>query len=97
MFLIGISTSGNAMNVCAAMEAARARGLVCIGLTGQGGGKLLPLTDFCVRAPSAETYLIQEHHLGHLPLPEPDAGGGVFPRGPIGAGRNARVDRYFRR
>lgn len=36
--LIGISTSGNARNVCAAMEAAKARGLKRLGLTGGGGG-----------------------------------------------------------
>jgi D-sedoheptulose 7-phosphate isomerase len=39
--LIGITTSGNASNVCAAMETAKAKGLVRVGLTGQGGGKLL--------------------------------------------------------
>jgi D-sedoheptulose 7-phosphate isomerase len=61
--LVGISTSGNAANVCAALETAKARGLVRVGLTGQGGGKLLPLTDFCLRMPSTETYRIQEYHL----------------------------------
>jgi D-sedoheptulose 7-phosphate isomerase len=61
--LIGISTSGNAANVCAAMEAAKAKGIVRVGLTGQGGGKLLGLTDLCLRAPSTETYRIQEFHL----------------------------------
>jgi D-sedoheptulose 7-phosphate isomerase len=61
--LIGISTSGNAANVCAAMGAAQAKGLVRIGLTGQTGGKLLPLTDLCIRVPATETYRIQEFHL----------------------------------
>jgi len=61
--LVGISTSGNAANVCAALETAQARGLVRVGLTGQGGGKLLPLTDHCIRVPSSETYRIQEYHL----------------------------------
>ena len=61
--LVGISTSGNAANVCAAMETARARGLLCLGLTGQGGGRLAPLCDICIRAPATETYLIQEYHL----------------------------------
>jgi D-sedoheptulose 7-phosphate isomerase len=61
--LIGISTSGNASNVCSAIEAARAKGLVTIALTGQGGGKLSPLCDLSIRVPEKETYLIQEYHL----------------------------------
>lgn len=60
---IGISTSGNAANIGAAMHAAKARGLVRIGLTGQTGGKLLPLTDLCIRVPATETFRIQEFHL----------------------------------
>jgi D-sedoheptulose 7-phosphate isomerase len=61
--IVGISTSGQARNVCAAMEAARVRGLVRVGLTGQTGGKLKPLTDYCLCVPETETYLIQELHL----------------------------------
>jgi D-sedoheptulose 7-phosphate isomerase len=61
--LVGISTSGNAKNVCAAMEAAKGRGLIRIGLSGRTGGKLVSHCDICVRAPSDETYLIQEFHL----------------------------------
>lgn len=61
--ILGLSTSGNARNVCAAMEVARVKGLVRIGLTGQTGGKLKPLTDHCLCVPETETYLIQELHL----------------------------------
>jgi D-sedoheptulose 7-phosphate isomerase len=61
--LVGISTSGNAKNVCAAMEAAKARGLFRVGLSGRTGGRLLAHCDVCIRAPSDETYLIQEFHL----------------------------------
>lgn len=61
--IVGISTSGNARNVCLAMQTARARGLATIGLTGQSGGALRPLVDHCIRAPETETYLIQELHL----------------------------------
>ncbi len=61
--LIGISTSGNAANVCAAMETAKAKGMVRIGLTGKTGGKLVALTDHCLRVPREETYRIQELHL----------------------------------
>jgi D-sedoheptulose 7-phosphate isomerase len=61
--LIGISTSGNAANICAAMNVAQAKGVVRVGLSGKTGGKLLALTDLCVRVPATETYLIQEYHL----------------------------------
>ena len=43
--LIGISTSGNSKNVCAAMQAARERGLGTIVLTGESGGKLAGLAQ----------------------------------------------------
>ena len=43
--LIGISTSGNSANVIAAFEAARTAGIKTIGFTGEGGGKLAPLSD----------------------------------------------------
>lgn len=61
--LVGISTSGNAANVCAAMEAAKARGLFRLGLSGASGGKLAGLCDLCLLAPAVETYRIQEYHL----------------------------------
>ena len=61
--LVGISTSGYACNVCAAMEVAKARGLVRIGLSGKSGGRLFSNCDLCIRAPANETYLIQEFHL----------------------------------
>ena len=61
--LIGISTSGNAKNVTAAAQVARAKGLTVIGLTGRDGGTLKPLSDTCIRVPERETYRIQELHL----------------------------------
>jgi D-sedoheptulose 7-phosphate isomerase len=61
--LVGLSTSGNARNVCAAAEVARARGLKVIALTGAGGGKLKGLSDVCICAPARETFLAQEYHL----------------------------------
>jgi D-sedoheptulose 7-phosphate isomerase len=38
---VGISTSGNSRNVLAALEEARRRGLLCIGLAGYGGGRMV--------------------------------------------------------
>ncbi len=61
--LVGISTSGNSKSVCAAAETAKAMGLRVLGLTGSGGGRLAPLCDVALRAPSDETFRIQEFHL----------------------------------
>ena len=66
--LIGISTSGNSANVIAAFEAARIAGIKTIGFTGEGGGKLAPLSDMLFAVPSGKTMYIQESHiaLGHV-------------------------------
>jgi len=61
--LVGLSTSGNAANVCAAMEAAKARGLSRIGLSGRSGGLLCHCCDLCIKVPADETYQVQELHL----------------------------------
>ncbi|GAB3822840.1 D-sedoheptulose 7-phosphate isomerase [Pontibacter rugosus] len=49
--LLAISTSGNSGNVIRAAEAAKAKGMVVIGLTGKDGGKLAPLCDVEIRVP----------------------------------------------
>jgi D-sedoheptulose 7-phosphate isomerase len=65
--LMALSTSGNSPNVLRAIEAARARGLGVIGLTGAGGGKMAAACDLCLRVPSTSTPRIQECHIliGH--------------------------------
>lgn len=65
--VIALSTSGNSASVLAGVEAARARGLFTIGLTGKGGGQLAGIVDLAVRVPSDETPRIQEAHIaiGH--------------------------------
>ncbi len=65
---IGLSTSGNSANVLAAIDAARARGLFTVALTGESGGKLAGCANVCLRVPSTNTARIQESHitLGHL-------------------------------
>lgn len=60
--LLGISTSGNSANVLKAAEAAKAKGMTVIGLTGQGGGKLAGLCDILIAAPSRHTPQIQQIH-----------------------------------
>ena len=59
---IAISTSGNSENVLRGVDAARARGLRSIGLTGKGGGKLAARVDVAVVVPSDVTARIQEAH-----------------------------------
>ena len=61
--LLGISTSGNAKNVAAAVMTAKTIGMYTIGLTGKDGGKLAELSDLALIMPQTETYRIQEDHL----------------------------------
>jgi len=64
---LGISTSGNSPNLLEALEAARVKGIMTIGLTGQTGGKMRDLCDHCLCVPSNDTPRIQEAHIliGH--------------------------------
>lgn len=61
--LWGLSTSGNSANVVKAAEAARAMGMQVIACTGEGGGRLRPLADILLNAPSSHTPRIQEMHV----------------------------------
>lgn len=61
--LLAISTSGRSKNVLAAAEAARAKSMSVIALTGQGGGPLAPLADILLAVPSTSTPLIQQVHI----------------------------------
>jgi D-sedoheptulose 7-phosphate isomerase len=61
--LLGISTSGNSKNVVLALEAAKARGMVTVGMTGEGGGRMAPLCDHLFAVPSRSTPAIQQVHL----------------------------------
>lgn len=64
----GISTSGRSPNVLHALRACRERRLVTVGFTGEAGGDMPALSDYCVRIPSDETPKIQEGHIviGHI-------------------------------
>jgi D-sedoheptulose 7-phosphate isomerase len=65
---IGISTSGNAANVRWGITAAKAKGLVTVGLAGKSGGALKQLARYCLCVPSEATPRIQEVHIliGHI-------------------------------
>src|ERR1700748_2993338 len=66
--LVGMSTSGNSVNIIKAFETAREKGITTIGMTGEGGGKLKELSDYLIDIPSKNTPRIQEGHmlLGHI-------------------------------
>ncbi len=66
--LVGLSTSGNSVNIIKAMEEARKIGMINVVLTGEGGGKLKNLCDYLINVPSNDTPRIQESHImvGHI-------------------------------
>ena len=64
---LALSTSGDSPNVLAAIDAARARGLRTLALSGKGGGKLASRAELTIVVPSDDTQRIQEAHIaiGH--------------------------------
>ena len=62
------STSGNSPNILLALQEARARKIITIGLTGNRKGAMNTWCDYLLEVPSAETPKIQEGHLvlGHI-------------------------------
>ena len=61
--LIGISTSGNAKNVVAAMIVAKAKGMKVLGLVGRDGGEFNKYCDVLINVGGNCTPQIQELHL----------------------------------
>jgi len=61
--LIGISTSGNAKNVIAAMMVAKAKGMKVLGLVGRDGGAFNKYCDVLINVGGNSTPEIQELHL----------------------------------
>lgn len=66
--LIGYSTSGKSPNVLLAFQEAKAKGMLCVGFTGNRGGPMREACDLLLEVPSADTPKIQEGHLvlGHI-------------------------------
>jgi D-sedoheptulose 7-phosphate isomerase len=64
--LLAITTSGNSANVLAAVDAAQAKDMTIVALTGRGGGKMkskLTDTDVHICVPHERTARIQEVHI----------------------------------
>ena len=66
--VIGISTSGEAINVFKGLEQAKKNKAFAIALTGKDGGKLKAIADISLIVPSNSTARIQEAHItiGHI-------------------------------
>jgi D-sedoheptulose 7-phosphate isomerase len=66
---LAISTSGNAPNVLAAIDACKKLKIITIGLTGGAGGKMVGRVDHLLRVSAGKnTARIQETHIlvGHV-------------------------------
>lgn len=66
--LVGISTSGNSINVVNALKFGKKIGTINIGLTGNSGGLMKRYVDHLITVPSKDTPFIQECHImiGHI-------------------------------
>jgi D-sedoheptulose 7-phosphate isomerase len=66
--LVGLSTSGNSVNIIKAMEVAKEIGMINVVLSGESGGKLRTMCDYLINVPSSDTPRIQESHImvGHI-------------------------------
>ena len=66
--LVGLSTSGNSKNIVKALEKAKEKKMITVGLTGNSGGEMRSCSDYLINIPSADTPRIQESHImaGHI-------------------------------
>jgi D-sedoheptulose 7-phosphate isomerase len=78
---IALTTSGTSPNVIEALKAARAKGLVTVGLTGEEGGAVAGLSDHLLDVPSRSTPRLQEAHLFLLHELAARLEDTLFPRG----------------
>lgn len=66
--LMGLSTSGNSVNVVNALKYANGEGIKTIGFTGEKGGDVEKCCNHIIKIPSTDTPRIQEAHIlvGHI-------------------------------
>ena len=66
--VVGLSTSGNSVNIIKAFEVAKTKGVKSIALTGLTGGDMKNSADILINVPSKDTARIQESHItiGHI-------------------------------
>ena len=65
---IGISTSGNSVNIIKAFESAKKKNITTVALSGRDGGEMAKMADIALVVPSNSTPRIQESHIliGHI-------------------------------
>ncbi|MFC2172351.1 SIS domain-containing protein [Acidobacteriota bacterium] len=65
---VAISTSGESENIIKGIEAARAKGMIVVGLLGRDGGKAAAMADHALIVSHQKTQRIQEIHImiGHM-------------------------------
>ena len=66
--VIGLSTSGNSINVIKGLEKANEKGAITVGFTGMKPNQIEKIVTYCVKIPSSDTPRIQEGHItvGHI-------------------------------
>jgi len=60
---IGISTSGNSKNIVLALQKAKEKGVITVGLTGLNDCEMDKYCDYVIHVPSSSTPTIQESHI----------------------------------
>ena len=60
---IGISTSGNSINIINAFNSAKEKGITTVALVGKDGGEMAKMADISLIVPSDSTPRIQEAHI----------------------------------
>lgn len=65
---IGISTSGNSVNIINAFKSAKKKNITTVALVGRDGGDMAKMADIAIVVPSDSTPRIQESHIliGHI-------------------------------
>ncbi|MCX7771024.1 MAG: D-sedoheptulose 7-phosphate isomerase [Proteobacteria bacterium] len=61
--LLGITTSGKSPNILKALEVAKGKGMITVGLSGDYTEEMNKLCDYYIHVPSKNTPRIQEVHL----------------------------------
>jgi len=61
--VIGISGSGNSLNVIKAFEFAQNKGAFTVGIVGFSGGKLIELSNLCVHVKSESMQHVEDAHM----------------------------------
>ena len=66
--LVGLSTSGNSVNIIKAFELAKEKKMITVAFTGKTGGKMKSISNYLINTPSKDTPRIQECHItiGHI-------------------------------